>query len=64
MRKNSKCCLWRDKDKIINHISEQSKLAEEGYKIRHLSSNDKPLVIVQSIQMGHPMQAKKLNLII
>ena len=35
MQQNRKCKLYSDRDKMINHISECSKLAQEKYKTRH-----------------------------
>ena len=32
---NNRCSLYRDRDEMINHISECSKLAQKKYKIRH-----------------------------
>ena len=35
MQQNSKCRQCGDRDEIINHISECSKLAQMDYKVRH-----------------------------
>ena len=35
MPQNSKCSLCGDRDEIVNHISEYSKLAQKKYKTRH-----------------------------
>ena len=34
-QQNSRCRLYGDRDKMINHISECSKLAQKEYKSRH-----------------------------